>query len=440
MQPNIIIIMCDTLRKSIMDRYGGPAKLPNINAFARDSMVYDNCIAPATWTFPTHTSMFTGMYANEHGVHETKRMKIAEMAEANTKLKATRLAETLESKGYNTICVSNNFMISRHTGFDYGFKTFITLESSPWSQSKIATEAREIGMDPMQVFSKLVVKGRFNDILRYAKEMQRIKMITKAHNYPLNKGAEFTNELLFNSTLNQKFFLFINFWEMHEPYVGFSDKEMLENLSDIKKFSEAKVAFLKQQYVNEGEFLDAQLGKFFSMLKLRGIYENSMIILTSDHGQSFNEHGFMYHGVYLYDEIVRIPLIIKYPNSKKFRKRSGYQSLVNVPKLIKRILAGGDDSAITTDSAFAEAYGGIEFIPESYEHVRHYMEEKYDKVRKAVYSGGYKLTLNGTDGTIEEFSKDGKEISKENNQKVLKSLVNQIDEFRGEEKFKLPRI
>jgi len=442
MKPNVIILICDTMRKSIMDMYGGPARLPNINALAKDSMVYDDCIAPETWTFPSHASMFTGMYASEHGIHETKTEKMSELIEANSKLKARRLPEQMQSKGYSTLCLSNNFMLSRVTGFDYGFDNFLTLDSSPWIQSKIATEARHIGADPLQVFFELVRRGRFDTILKYAQEMRRIQKVTKVTGYPLNKGSAFTNELLANATLNESFFLFINFWEMHEPYVGFSDKELLDNLTGIRKFSEAKIAFLKKQYVLSGEFLDSQIGRFVQILKDRGLYDDSMIIITSDHGQAFNEHGYMYHGTYLYDEIVRVPLIIKYPKGKKFRKRKGYQSLVNIPKLISSVISGGDDGAITTRCAFAEAYGNIDFIPKNYEHMREYVNQKYEKIRKAVYMDGYKLTLNGTDGTIEEFMEGDRNISASarGNARILKALVEEMDKFKGKEEFKLPDV
>ena len=64
---------------------------------------------------------------------------------------------------------------------------------------------------------------------------------------------------------------------------------------------------LKAEYAKEAEYLDAQLGTLIEMLKRRDLYDDTMRIITSDHGQAFNEHGFMYHSIYLYDEIVRVP-------------------------------------------------------------------------------------------------------------------------------------
>jgi Arylsulfatase A and related enzymes len=103
----------------------------------------------------------------------------------------------------------------------------------------------------------------------------------------------------------------------------------------------------KKGILAEMEYLDEQIGKLISTLKKAGKYDNTMIIITSDHGQAINEHGYMLHSTYLYDELVRIPLIIKYPNGKKFEAKKGYQNLVYLPKLIKDVLEGGDDSLFT---------------------------------------------------------------------------------------------
>jgi arylsulfatase A-like enzyme len=442
MKPNVILIVCDALRKDIMDLYGGPARMPNMRKLAREAMVYENCIAPATWTFPSHASLFTGMYPSQHGVHETRELKAGACAKLNKTLGAPRLAEQLEQEGYNTICISNNYMISRHSGFDYGFKTFMNLESSPWVQSDIAAEASRLGADPLQVLKALVKTGKIHKIPTYAKELLRIRKLADAKDWPTRKGADFVLDILENTSLSRNFFLFINFFEMHDPYKGENWREMLDNVFDVKKLNGRKVDYLKHQYVLSGEFLDEQIGRLVKLLKARGLYDSTMLIITSDHGQAFNEHGVMYHGDYLYDEILRVPLIVKYPMLKKFKKRKGYQSLVCVPAMIFDILGGRDDSALTRREVFAESYGSIGGVPKSYRHMKEYFVQRYEKVRKAAYMDGYKLTLNGTDGTVEEFMKNGRNISTSSggNIRMLKLLVNEIDKFRGREEFELPAV
>jgi arylsulfatase A-like enzyme len=165
-----------------------------------------------------------------------------------------------------------------------------------------------------------------------------------------------------------------------------------------------------------------------------------MIIITSDHAQAFNEHGFMYHGVYLYDEIIRVPLVIKYPHGKKFRAVKGYQSLVSIPKLIKEIIEGGDDAALTTDNAFAESYGNMDRPPLSYKSRMDYVNNKYEKNRAAVYMNDYKLNVNGGDGVVEEFLKGTKPVdprAREHRQ-AFDQLSDELQRFKKKEKFKIP--
>jgi arylsulfatase A-like enzyme len=433
MKPNVILIVCDTLRKNLLG-----ARTPAIDSLSRDSMVYDNCIAPATWTFPSHASLFTGMYASEHGIHETKEVKLDELSDYNSKLDAERLAEYMQKKGYYTLGISNNFMCSRFTGFDYGFDYFFNIESSPWGRSKTATEARLLGANSLQVAGELIKRGRGNELLKFAREYLKVRSTNMIVDYPRNKGADLTNEIINNMALRDNFFLFINYWELHDPYRGQNATVMLEEFTGIRKISERMVRYLKQEYVRETEYLDKRIGDFLSMLKRRGLYDNSMIILMSDHGQAFNEHGFVYHGIQLYDEIVRVPLVIKYPGGKKFRKRNGYQSLVTIPALIKDIVNGKDDRRLTVDKVFTEAYGNIDRLPKSYDFRMDYVNENYEKSRAAIYKDGYKLSVNGSDGIVEEFLKEDREVSVDKHRKAFTMLADELRDFKRKETFIVP--
>jgi len=429
-KPNIILIVCDTLRKDTV------SKMPNLLSLAKESMVYENCISPETWTFPVHASLFTGMYASEHGVHETADTKVEGLVGYNSRLKARRLAESLQSKGYNTIGISNNFMLSRFTGFDYGFDFFLNIEISPWGHSKIATEAKMLGSDSFQVAKELIKRGRAAELPKFALEYLKVRETTRFMDYPRNKGAELTNKMLGNMSLKSDFFLFINFWELHDPYRGQSYKEIQDDFTGIRKISDASVECLKKEYEIEAKYLDEQLGRLIEMLKKRELYEDSMIIITSDHGQAFNEHGFMYHSIYLYDEIIRVPLIIKYPKSKKFRKKEGYQSLVSIPKLINRVIGGGDDRVITSDKVFSETYGNMDRPPESYDFKKDYVNGKYEKVRAAIYMDGYKLNVNGSDGVVEEFMKGSAKVDWKSaeHRKAFDALSDELARFKKKEK------
>lgn len=435
-----MIIICDTLRKDVLGLYGGEAKTPFLNALAREANVYANAIAPSPWTYPSHVSLFTGLYPNEHGVHETEKVKLLNITKYHRELKAERLAETMQRAGYNTYGISSNIMVSPLSEFDIGFQSFLTLDPAPkMSESKTFLEARKLGASPGVIAKTLIKQGKFGDLIRYARAWRKINHLNKALNYPLEKGAALTNDLIANSKIESKFFYFINYVEMHEPYKGYQPKETWDNFTGIRKISDGKVKYLKSQYIAEAEHMDRALGQLIGILKRKDYYDNTLLIITSDHGQAFNEHGYMYHNTYLYDEITRIPMIIKFPGNKKFKKKEGYQSLTSIPKLVKEAIEGGDDSSLIKESAFSEAYGDVTMLPGGYSDRKRYVKEKYEKIRKAIYKDGFKLTVNGTDGTSEEFSENGKKLEPSDRPEKFKELVEDLEIFKGKEKFVLPQ-
>ena len=441
MEPDVLLIVCDSLRKDIMELYGGEARTPNLLKLKDDAVVYDNAIAPSPWTFPSHVSLFTGLYLNEHKVHETEKDKLLDLTKFNLDLKTERLAEFFSQKGYNTLGISNNPMVSVQTAFDIGFQNFFMIDPFPVSkEDPVFQEARKLGASPREIAIKLLKQGKFGKILEFAKLRKREKLISEVINFPLDKGAELTNKLLANGNWESKFFRFINFLEVHEPYRNYNSKEVWDNVTGIKPLSQKATQNIRKEYIAEMEYLDGQIGKLISNLKKAGKYDNTMIIITSDHGQAINEHGYMLHSTYLYDELTRIPLMIKYPGSRKSAAKKGYQNLVYLPKLIKEVMEGGDDSSVYSETTFSEAYGAVIVLPGGYKNREEYVRKTYEKVRKAIYKDGFKLTVNGTDGIIEEFMEGGKNIKVEDNKEKAKELLNEIDIFKGKEDFKIPEI
>lgn len=441
MEPDVLLIVCDSLRKDIMELYGGEARTPNLLKLKDDAVVYDNAIAPSPWTFPSHVSLFTGLYLNEHKVHETEKDKLLDLTKFNLDLKTERLAEFFSQKGYNTLGISNNPMVSVQTAFDIGFQNFFMIDPFPVSkEDPVFQEARRLGASPKEIAVKLLKQGKFGKILEFAKLRKKEKLISEVINFPLDKGAELTNKLLANGNWESKFFRFINFLEVHEPYRNYNSKEVWDNVTGIKPLSQKATQNIRKEYIAEMEYLDGQIGKLISNLKKAGKYDNTMIIITSDHGQAINEHGYMLHSTYLYDELTRIPLMIKYPGNRKFEARKGYQNLVYLPKLIKEVMEGGDDSSVYSETTFSEAYGAVIVLPGGYKNREEYVRKTYEKVRKAIYKDGFKLTVNGTDGITEEFMEGGKNIKVEDNKEKAKELLNEIDIFKGKEEFKIPEI
>jgi len=131
----------------------------------------------------------------------------------------------------------------------------------------------------------------------------------------------------------------------------------------------------------------------------------------------------------LYNELIEVPLIVKYPKNKKFNVTQGYQSLVDLRYLIENAI-DNNYIDITKEKVFSEAWGYLSFDKSIIE-----MDKgKYGIPRKAIYKNGYKLVINKY-GDIEEFLYKGKEIKPEDNKEVLNDLLDELEIFKGTEKF-----
>ncbi|MGC8671228.1 MAG: sulfatase-like hydrolase/transferase, partial [Thermoprotei archaeon] len=103
--PDVFLIVLDTLRKDFLPMYGGSAFTPNLEALARDSVVFPNAVAPAPWTIPSHISMMSGLYPREHGIHEDEE-GMGRIPEKMRGYTGPNLAESLRRRGYNAVGLS----------------------------------------------------------------------------------------------------------------------------------------------------------------------------------------------------------------------------------------------------------------------------------------------------------------------------------------------
>lgn len=326
--PNIIIIVLDTVRQDRLSTYGGEHETsPNITELANQSWVFD-AYATASWTLPSHASIVTGLYPTENGTGPQMNYEIDPRNET--------IAEILKENGYSTAAfISNYCMLGNSSGFSQGFDFYYA-------------NSRERGL-AFSLFASYLFTKFLPDSLAF--ELLPFK---RAEN--INKMAiRWVKE-----KSGKPFFLFLNYMDAHFPYVPphpynrfwFSKPAPAGSVPDDKMWTgidhdlgsyEGKMAdvmreylsgrydvrampreisimleraYLLGQYDGEIAYLDAQLGSLFQQLKKSGVYDDSLIILTSDHGEFFFEHGMRLHLHTLYQEVVRVPLIVKPPASR----------------------------------------------------------------------------------------------------------------------------
>jgi len=283
-KPDILLYVVDALRADHMSCYGFQRRTsPNIDKFSQENALYLNAYSNASWTKPSGASILTGLYPKYH-----KTMK----RDDRLPNEVVTLAEKLQEIGYYTIAFIGNGNLSHVFGLDQGFDLYKEF----------------FGTYP---YSQHVQSDTINE-----------------------KVFEFFKEFL---SQEERKPLFMLIWTVdpHDPY---TPEESVKSLFDIHRYtpidtydfrllgkirngyirpSKSQIEFMKIRYDQEIYFNDKSFGELVNVMKNYGIYDNSVIIFTSDHGEEFFEHGGVAHGLTLYNDQIKIPLVIKMPEIEK---------------------------------------------------------------------------------------------------------------------------
>ena len=425
-RPNIILIVADTMRRDAVGVYNPDVKTHNIDLLAKDSIVYSNAISPAPWTVPAHASLFTGKYTSEHGLHETYDIKTLQLMGKMNEVKYETIAEFLNKNGYNTVGLSANINIVPGSGFDRGFNTFIFKKNYyQLIMDDILNLKTGKKNTLLSTIKNYINKNGFSSIV----DLYRLYKLSynKNNGYPFDKGGYSIINEIKNMSLKVPFFIFINFMEMHDPYLNQSRFKKPQNepdgiitFMDNRKNDLNKINKIKNAYFEQSTILDGYIGEIINFLKENKIYASTDIIFTSDHGQEINENYYG-HGVFLSDDLINVPLIVKNGNHKVVDK---YISTVKVFDIIKNIVYNNDNLTLD-DTVFSESYG-----------IHHDQALKFnnrkdkDIRRVAIFKDNYELIVNAQSG-IEKFVYQNKNIDKDHNKNILNELLEEISIFNG---------
>lgn len=254
---NIVLFTIDTLRADHLECYGYEGvKTPHINGLAAEGVRFAHFISQAPLTLPSHCSIFTGTYPLFHGVRDNGGFYLKE--------NHTTLAELLKVRGYRTGAFVGAFVLDSCWGLDQGFDYYF--------DNFDLTKYRRISLDAVQ--------RRGDEVLDEARRW-------------------------IEARLDDKFFVWIHLYDPHTPY---DPPEPFKTQYQGRMFG---------LYDGEIAYVDFLIGEFIAFLKARGLLEKSLVILTADHGESLGEHKESAHGFFVYDAVLRIPLIIRFPQNMK---------------------------------------------------------------------------------------------------------------------------
>jgi predicted AlkP superfamily pyrophosphatase or phosphodiesterase len=396
---NVSIIVLDTLK---LDTFNSLIeKNPSfISKF--DSVRFDKCIAPASWTLPSHASIFSGLYPSQHGSHETKQVKSLDIE--RIKLRKETILDDFKNLGYSTYGISANPYVHPIYGFE-GFDVYMeesyftdvfgsVIEISRELKPKVSKYRNLYGNDVLKL-SQAIMKDDpklFIDLVVSATALSPNSAIKKMRaklidGWPIEKGGKSILKKVGAMKIKEPFFLFVNFMEAHDPYVGKKGQDFNWATPFLKEDINPKLIKKWKALYEKASYRALKYGTELIKHLLERFGDNQIIILTSDHGQAFNEHKFTGHGTVVFDEVVKVPLTIIIP--KRFNrkiKKEGYQSLANLRSFILSSLNGDVDSLskLSTKSVYAETFS----IPANISNVKELDKKKmakFDKYEKRTF-------------------------------------------------------
>ena len=279
-QPNVVLISIDSLRADHLGTYGYARETsPNIDSLATQGVVFENTVSSSTWTLPAHATMLSALNSRVHGlIDDGKKLDDA----------ATLVSEVFQRSGWRTAAVVSGPYLNHRFGFAQGFDVYddetVSFKNHPSShQGSTSSKTHERALELLDGFG------------------------------------------------GDPFFLFLHYWDVHydydppspfdtmfDPdYEGDIDARGFERSAAINRdMNPRDLEHVVALYDGEITLVDMFLGRLFDELKRRDLWDETMVIVTADHGDEFFEHNRKGHRKTLYRETLQVPLVIKFPASR----------------------------------------------------------------------------------------------------------------------------
>jgi arylsulfatase A-like enzyme len=323
--PNVLLIVLDDLRADSMSLYGySRPTTPRLEELARGGVRFDTARAAAPWTLPSHASMFTGQWPHRLSVDWDRGLDDS----------FPTLAEFLARHGYATAgFVANTYYCNARYGLDRGFARYEDFHENQTISLFEAVRCTSLG--------KCLL-----GLLGYSTDFAPSEKGSRKTAATMNQDAL---HWLAQRSSGRPFFLFLNYYDAHAPFVPPEDAtkrfglcalprpeqvNMLKRVRDLNQEKESSgiaaeerarlqrqaIDILVDGYDSSIAYLDDQIGRLFDELRRRGLLENTLVIITSDHGEHLQERGFTGHGLSLYRRELHVPLLVFPPRAAPDRR------------------------------------------------------------------------------------------------------------------------
>ncbi len=290
--PNVLLLILDTVRASNLSVYGyGRPTSPNLTTLANEGVAFDWAMSTAPWTLPSHATMFTGHYGPSLSTDWTRRLDDVHPT----------LAEVLSSRGYRTAAfVANRNYAGRGTGLARGFAEYHDTQLDA-KQVLLSSPVGQIA--GIRAVLRTAATGDWTGAWRSLGDFSLYVDPDPA--FSRTTGRDLTDRFLAweDNASAKPWFAFLNYYDAHEPY--------LPEAAEAAAFSGTDA--MRDAYDASLATVDAQVGRLLQTLRHRGHLDNTIVVVTSDHGELLNQHGLRWHSFMMYIDVLRVPLIMRYP-------------------------------------------------------------------------------------------------------------------------------
>jgi arylsulfatase A-like enzyme len=346
--PSVVLIVLDAVRAESLSCYGYERRTtPHLDAFAARGMLFTAATTVSPWSIPSHASIFTGLFAPEHGAGAPQRQATTgRFVPAPLDPSFVTLAEALAERGYATAGVSANPLVAWHTNLAQGFRHYDVRRSPRMLAGPPTLLQRVQRLLPRALLADPLLRA-FPGVCRSAEEITDAAL-----------------GWLARRPTRQPYFLFLNYMDAHIPYVsrtgfsgrwpgrsarlpsfGLSDTEAV--MAGRRALTSEEADHLRALYDDSLSYLDHHLGRLLTALDAQGDRDHTWVIVTADHGEALGEHQRLGHDCVLYQQVLHVPLVMRYPRDSPGAARPGGRDErpVQLTGLAPAILAAADAPA-----------------------------------------------------------------------------------------------
>ncbi|MFQ5744420.1 MAG: sulfatase [Acidobacteriota bacterium] len=358
-RPDIFVILLDAARADAFSAYGSPHPTPVTDDLAAAGTRFSRALSPSSWTGPAVPSLLTGRYPGAHGVEVWDRRLPGNVAS---------LPELLADAGYYTFLFSHHLIYRGNSSLRRGFEKV----------ELVSHHER----DRLPHLGDLLVNDRPTFALLH------LLLPHEPYEPPSPYRGSYSRDVAARFDLRQEVL-------GRYPEAG------------IERIHPEELRYIRARYDENVSYTDHQVGEILDMLRQRGRYENSLVVLLSDHGESFLEHGFFLHTRTLYNEVLHVPLIIKWPRGTgSFRPVvGGAASLIDLaPTLVDGLGISDPRAAFQGISLLPAVFDGVEAERALYAASRRAQRSELSpRPLLALQEGSSKLVFDQLPGAVELF-------------------------------------